>query len=1600
MYVKIDYTHTTGNAYVGFRMQLSGGEYTVDQTWLTVNAPLLPLGWQLIGDTGLTASWSRADVHEDNITLTSTDGEQTAFTKAVNLGVTSWVPPATEDDIVALNADGTVTVHSGEGLDYLFATNGALVDVTQAGDDLKPAGARPVWQSGSTDPSVPLKLTRLEDRVLLPTPPPVGPSSITRAISLAYQQNGIGAGTCPTASGFATPPDGMLCRIDYPDGTSTRLFYDTNGLLVRVSDPGDESAAGLTTAPEGRQITDFTWSSGKLAKIYTPLSNDRINAQAVAGQYPSGAIIATADLAVDIGALMANKPPTITLPRGLASDTTRPQTSFTWNAGQTLVAIAGITGTSRTVTFDAAARVLADTDAVGRTTTTTWAAGADSVYKTDSGGRTSSTKYDSVDTTKAAGWHPTDQYGPAPTTCFTTAYPYVPNGTCTNPPVPHTHTDYDHNLAGLRGTYWSNPTFAGTPAGHSMAPGSGDLNYSYLGTAAPAGVTASGGDNWAARYTGLLNPPATGSYTVRLRAGVADTASLYINDILQARAIGTGAVAGDTSIVFAVATTDALRIRVDLKAGVGDSSVWLTWKIGTGAESTIPAAQVKPGFYYATRTTVDETTGSTQVPASYVTDTRYDEGIDPSYGLATSTIQDPAGLALKTKTSYEAPGAGSLLRRTFRTLPAYASAAPVVATSANYGYWAVTDTAVNPCITGSTVQIAQAGMLRYSSTPAPATGAAVKTETIYDALGRPVATRYNGDTVWACTTYDTRGRMTQSSIPLNSTTAGGRTITTNYAYGGDPFTKAMIDPAGTLTTAIDALGRTRSSTDTTGTTTNTTYDQAGRVTSRATTTPDAVTSTMIYSLDSVGRLLSESIDGQTVATATYTADTATLDPGVLAGVAYPNGTGQAGNGTQGAVSRDSLGRVTGLGWTRTSGGGLITSDVVSRSLTGKVLTDTIDGATTPAWSYSYDSVNRLKGAVGSGHNYQYAFAATGGCGADTAAGANSNRTGVTDNAGTPTAYCYDPADRLTSTSQTGYSSPIVYDSHGNTTDLAGDKYTYDYSSRHLATANTTANTTVGYSRDVLNRIVSRTTTTGTGGGSAPFARSAVGSWGLHTGTSSPFTSGSFVPPANSLLVVAVAYELDGAATSAPPISITSSSGLGFAKATERLEPTAWNEGIAMFTATVGASPVATTLTVTNSATVFTVGWEINAVAYTGYDVNSPVGVTGSGTATAQGQAYTLALSGASAASSEVFAALAGDEDSPVPAPVVPGAGWTELSESASYDPNVQTQVKSGVSTGVAWTMFGSQYTSKAVTAAIEIRAATGGTGSSTTVRYAYPDSADNPSITLNGNNRIETLYSLPGGVLLTKRAAGNVWSYPNIHGDVTATCDQTGVKQGVTTNYNPDGTAITGVVPDNAAGSFDYGWLGQHQRPLEQQAGIQPSIEMGARIYSSVLARFLQVDPIEGGTANSYAYVIDAINDLDLSGEFSCRWCRRVAGIANRTAGSAVALGINAALTVSTGSIPRRCKSVKSYCVGNSIIPRLLGSDGFTMGGVTYCKRDCGDSNKTDSSSLIRHEYEHVKQFRRGGLGYMLDYLKESVTHGYCGNKYEKAAYAVAGSCG
>ena len=143
---------------------------------------------------------------------------------------------------------------------------------------------------------------------------------------------------------------------------------------------------------------------------------------------------------------------------------------------------------------------------------------------------------------------------------------------------------------------------------------------------------------------------------------------------------------------------------------------------------------------------------------------------------------------------------------------------------------------------------------------------------------------------------------------------------------------------------------------------------------------------------------------------------------------------------------------------------------------------------------------------------------------------------------------------------------------------------------------------------------------------------------------------------------------------------------------------------------------------------------------------------------------------------------------------------------------------------------------------------------------------------------IERTIALPGGATITKRASGDVWSHPNIHGDIQATADSTGVKQGPTHTYDPYGNPLT-TTPDNLTGGIDNTWLGQHNRWNDKNPGSRPLIQMGARPYDPVLGRFFEVDPVEGGSCNDYDYTCaEPINMLDLDGRKPCATQKTVTG--------------------------------------------------------------------------------------------------------------------------
>jgi len=64
--------------------------------------------------------------------------------------------------------------------------------------------------------------------------------------------------------------------------------------------------------------------------------------------------------------------------------------------------------------------------------------------------------------------------------------------------------------------------------------------------------------------------------------------------------------------------------------------------------------------------------------------------------------------------------------------------------------------------------------------------------------------------------------------------------------------------------------------------------------------------------------------------------------------------------------------------------------------------------------------------------------------------------------------------------------------------------------------------------------------------------------------------------------------------------------------------------------------------------------------------------------------------------------------------------------------------------------------------------------------------------------------------------------------------------------------------------------LGTHQRDVSTPGGLTL---MGVRLYNPTVGRFLQTDPVKGGSANDYDYAMqDPINNFDLDGRMCWSW--------------------------------------------------------------------------------------------------------------------------------
>ncbi|MFJ7201807.1 MULTISPECIES: DNRLRE domain-containing protein [unclassified Streptomyces] len=142
----------------------------------------------------------------------------------------------------------------------------------------------------------------------------------------------------------------------------------------------------------------------------------------------------------------------------------------------------------------------------------------------------------------------------------------------------------------------------------------------------------------------------------------------------------------------------------------------------------------------------------------------------------------------------------------------------------------------------------------------------------------------------------------------------------------------------------------------------------------------------------------------------------------------------------------------------------------------------------------------------------------------------------------------------------------------------------------------------------------------------------------------------------------------------------------------------------------------------------------------------------------------------------------------------------------------------------------------------------------------------------------------------TAKTGGTVLQLTNIHGDVSLLL--------------PLDTAVAPTVldtdeygnPRDGQAEARYDWLGGHQRSSETVTGLTL---MGVRLYNAATGRFLSVDPVSGGSCNSYDYVCaDPVNMLDLDGRMTALALVGAAGLGVSAGTVLTIIGVGAVVAI------------------------------------------------------------------------------------------------------
>lgn len=687
-----------------------------------------------------------------------------------------------------------------------------------------------------------------------------------------------------------------------------------------------------------------------------------------------------------------------------------------------------------------------------------------------------------------------------------------------------------------------------------------------------------------------------------------------------------------------------------------------------------------------------------------------------------------------------------------------------------------------------------------------------KTDYVNSVLTRTTTDAYSGDRHTSHTVSGSTGDA-RPDVSYGYSSITGRLLTTSAG-----------SPAKTITRVYNAAGQISSYTDTEGASTGTTttaYDIVGRPTS---ITDPSGTRTIAY--DPITGRTSSITEPQLGAIATtWDAD------GALSSELFPNANIKL------TITSDETGTVTGRSYVKQSPCSTnctAYSDVGVRSIHDQLMTET---GTDKTRTYAYDPAGRLTSSTDAPGGTAcvtktYTYDSDSNRQSRKTYPAGSGGACSTSTTATTQTLTYDEADRINNSGyaydQLGRITTVPAADAGGTNALTSTFYVDD-----RAHTLTQGGTTTTLDLDPEDRVRQRTVGAGT---------PTVSHYGDETDEPAWTTQGSTTirdsEDADGDVVATVGPAGGGSSSwSVPTTSVLDN----FNRADGGMGSNWSNLGPAAAAITSNQAKI-------NGSSYGYAWW--NANSYTGAgEVYMTVPTTGStgdqlyldivaGWSTGTLNGYELSLTRGSTNDTIEFSKYASGSETSL------GAAQTMSGHVASGDQVALTREAGGLlkawrsaSGSSTWTQIGT-----------------------TVTNTAYFDAGQSWQIGWGASNSGYRVDDFGGGQSTAAASTGTKLKIADLHGDVVSEVPNTsGASASLLSPIDVFGAPTT-----TAGANLGLGYLGTKQRNTTLTSG---TIEMGARLYQPTIGRFLQTDPIYGGSASLYDYANqDPANQDDLAG--------------------------------------------------------------------------------------------------------------------------------------